>query len=86
MTLPKYRCHKEVRAMKIWSITSDGSACISLNDSGHSKVLVSEGWCDVHKPEEGGYYVRGDHANWVGGTYSTAEAFEAGYTLIEEES
>ena len=82
MTLPKYRCHKEVRAMKIESISlSECETYMVL--WGHvpgEEVCLPTAWYKEHDPEVGGYYIECD------ATYSPAEAFEAGYTLIEEDS
>lgn len=88
--MPKYRCHKEVRAMKI-------SRVMRGADGGYGAVIelvmpvetykVSDFTVDVdhdyikkHDPAPGDYYVvyRDGYCSC-----SPAEAFENGYTLIE---
>lgn len=89
--LPKYRCHKEVWALKIKSIVfdfeiakienreTDGSAMITPEDSRYSPFKVSGVYLAKHTPKDGGYYVvYADNYK----SYSPAEAFESGYSLI----
>ena len=89
--MPKYKCHKEVHALKIAGIArdidlareenreTDGSAMITPSAAGFAPFRVDHGYMHKHKPEVGGYYVA-----YAGGyaSFSPAEAFEAGYTLI----
>jgi hypothetical protein len=86
--MPKYKCYKEVHALKIAKITvnpnisareSDGSAVITPEDSRYSPFEISGDYMRKHSPEVGGYFVV-----YVDGyeSYSPAKAFEDGYTLI----
>lgn len=80
--MPKYRCHKEVWALKIKDIlyTSSGSGAVIIpEDQGHSNFRVSTGYIEKHKPTVGGYYVQ-----YRGGyeSFSPAISFEEGYSKI----
>ncbi len=86
--MPKYKCHKEVWALKISAIErsegspeqeSDGSATLSFEDDGFAPIKVDWEYMCKHKPQAGGYYVvyADGYKSW-----SPAEAFEAGYSLI----
>lgn len=86
--LPKYKCHKEVWALKIKTLVrdgegedreTDGSAIITPEEEGYVPFRVDHSYMHKHKPQEGGYYVL-----YEGGyeSYSPAEAFEGGYTAI----
>ncbi len=88
--MPKYKCHKEVHALKIKLIEfdrdlaqkdnreTDGSALMVVEE-GYGSIKVDYTYVRKHKPEVGGYYVvyKGGYTS-----YSPAEAFEEGYTLI----
>jgi len=50
-------------------------------DPGIATVAVDSRWIAKHDPQPGGYYVRYADAY---ASYSPAEAFESGYTLIPE--
>lgn len=81
--LPLWQCHKKVRAAKIGEIgwNEDNSAVLFLvGDKYHSPVDVSHQWVNEKKAEAGGYYV--EYADGYT-SYSPAEAFEDGYTLID---
>ena len=84
--LPRYKCHKEVWALKIKSIVcdgegenreTDGSAIITPEEEGYAPFKVDHNYTRKHKPVAGGYYVV-----YKGGykSFSPAEAFEDGYT------
>ncbi len=89
--MPRYKCHKEVWALKIKAIThnsvlaalsgneSDGSALIVPEDAGYQEFRVDANYIQKHKPQAGGYYVV-----YAGGytSFSPAAAFEEGYTRI----
>ena len=86
--MPKYRCHKEVWALKIKDIKrdgegenreTDGSAMITPEEEGYAPFKVEHGYMFKHKPEVGGYYVVYKDGYK---SYSPAEAFEDGYTRI----
>ncbi|WP_257827944.1 hypothetical protein [Burkholderia glumae] len=93
--MPKYVCHKQVWALKIkaiWPNTDpsksglagaiqDG-ATITPVEEGYAPFEVSESYIEKHKPQVGGYYVV--YADGYK-SFSPAEAFESGYTLINRE-
>jgi hypothetical protein len=87
--MPKYKCHKEVHALKISAITdpppvpenteSDGSKILHFEEERYAPLRVSYDYVSRHRPEVGGYYVvyEDGYASW-----SPAKAFEDGYTRI----
>ena len=78
--LGKYKCHKEVEAGKIFDIVrSETGFYLS---TAYSTVDVSWDYFEKHNPKIGGYYVKYEdgYESW-----SPAEAFEEGYTLVEYE-
>lgn len=84
--LPRYRCHKVVRAAKVLDIgPPDGATCqLALEAptlSGPVQLSVPRVWVERHKPERGGYFVV-----YADGycSYSPAEPFEQGYSRISE--
>ena len=86
--LPRYRCHKEVEAVKIAQIdptsfaeASTGSAWIVPAEKGIASFWVDASYMQKHQPKVGGYYVRykDGYESW-----SPAKEFEDGYTLIAE--
>jgi len=91
--LPRYKCHKEVGALKIAEIDydlyhaakegrpTDGSAMIIPADNGHSPFRVDREYIHKHKPMSGGYYVVYEDG-YV--SYSSAKAFESGYSKVKE--
>ena len=87
--MPKYKSHKVVWALKIKSIAKelveyreiDGSATITPEEEGYAPFKVSAEYMNKHQPEIGGYYVVYEH-NYK--SFSPADAFEAGNTLIKE--
>lgn len=91
--MPRYRSHKTVWALKIKSIEfdsdvaqregnreTDGSATITAAEEGYAPFKVDAAYVRKHAPKAGGYYVvySDGYKSW-----SPAEAFEEGYTLIE---
>lgn len=85
IVLPRYRCHKEVKAAKILEVyirDGDGGASLWFTNPKYDPVEVDHLFMAKHNPSRGGYYVvYGDgYASW-----SPGKAFEEGYTLIEEE-
>ena len=86
--LPKYVSHKEVWALKIKDIkgSQTGDAVLSFEEEGYADIPVTAEWCRKHDPTHsgmawvGGYYVvyKDGYVSW-----SPAEAFEEGYTLIK---
>ena len=83
VTLPLYRSHKEVHAGKIlFMARDDDNELLMLHLDSMANILpVPLAFLDRHKPEIGGYYVR--YADGYE-SYSPAQAFEEGYTLVRE--
>lgn len=80
--MPRYRCHKEVWALKIkaLNVLEDGSEVyITPADAGYGTFAAGRAYYDKHKPEVGGYYVV--YADGYK-SYSPAEAFEDGYSRV----
>lgn len=85
--MPRYRCHKVVRALKIakvHSVDSIGSEdrhtwIITPEDSVFATFYVPNDYIEKHNPQTGGYYVRYSDG-YI--SYSPANAFEEGYTKI----
>ena len=86
MNLPRYKCHKEVEAVKIAKIKAyiddddNITGIIIPFDSDIEPINVKQEYLNKHEPEEGGYYVR--YADGYE-SFSPAEAFEAGYKPAE---
>lgn len=80
--MPKYKCHKEVWALKIKDIdqTIEGKAILFFEDKRYAPLTVSHKYIQKHKPQPGGYYVvyKDGYESW-----SPAKAFEFGYTKME---
>lgn len=89
--LPRYKCHKEVHAIKIKRVIfdidtarnnnreTDLSATIWPTESSWGPITVDSEYIRKHNPQAGGYYVVYDDGYK---SFSPAEAFEAGYTRI----
>jgi hypothetical protein len=80
--LPRYVCHKEVRAVKIKSVRyADAKYYLSPADEGYADIVVEPVWMDKHGAKAGGYYVvyQDGYAS-----FSPAKAFEEGYTAVPE--
>ena len=91
--MPRYQSHKKVWAFQIASIEydhdkahaegreTDGSAIITPVEDGYAPFKIDRIYVDKHDPQPGGYHVVYDdgYLSW-----SPAEAFEGGYTLIGE--
>jgi len=88
--MPKYKCHKEVWALKIKNIVphnadnhnaeTDGSAMIEPADARYAAFKVDYDYMRKHKPHVGGYYVVYEDGYK---SFSPADAFESGYTNME---
>lgn len=79
--LPKYRSHKEVWALKIKDIKIvDGIRIIVPEEQGYEMLAVTKEYFDKHNPQVGGYFVRYENGHE---SFSPAEPFEAGNTLID---
>lgn len=79
--MPKYKCYKEVWALKIQSIVidGDGSVIITPEEDGYAPFVVDFEYMYKHKPQVGGYYVVYKDGYK---SFSPAEAFETGYEKI----
>lgn len=83
--MPRYKCHKEVWALKIKEIkrVPSGNATVTHTivpaDEGYAPFEVSLEYIGKHSPVAGGYYVV-----YADGyiSYSPAKAFEEGYTRV----
>ena len=82
--MPKYKCHKEVWALKIAAIefAEDGTAIIAPQDVGFAHVTTVPDYKSKFEPNEKGdlgYYVvyKDGYQSW-----SPTDAFEDGYTRI----
>lgn len=85
--MPLYQCHKQVWALKIEHVqeTYGGGrgertgAILHINDGNFSPIAVDAEYVNRCKPRDGGYYVVYQDGYK---SYSPADAFESGYTLI----
>lgn len=89
--MPRYRCHKEVWALKIADIVldattaqrenrdTDGSATLKFEDMSYSPRRVSHDYVRKHNPAAGGYFVVYKDGYE---SFSPAQAFEEGYTAV----
>lgn len=89
--MPRYKCHKEVWALKIAGIEfdhdkaraenreTDGSATITPAEDRYAPFKVDANYVHKHKPEVGGYYVV--YADGYK-SFSPAKAFEDGYSAV----
>jgi hypothetical protein len=88
MEMPRYKCHKEVHALKIAELKStatpdqesDGSLLMVPADTRYAPFVLDAAYTSKHRPKAGGYYVV--YADGYK-SYSPAEAFEDGYSLCE---
>lgn len=80
--MPKYKCIKEVWALKIKSIVFnfDGTATFTPEDIRYSPIRLDAEYVQKHKPIESGYYVIYKDGYK---SFSPASAFEDGYVLVE---
>lgn len=84
--LPKYKCHKEVWALKIARIdhylagdTVPDRLMLVPEDKHYLPFALTDEFVRRHNPQPGGYYVVYEDGYC---SYSPAEVFEAGYTRI----
>ena len=90
--MPKYKCIKDVWALKIKSIVfdsdlasqtgreTDGSATITPEEEYYAPFKVDSSYVRKHNPIAGGYYVMYKDGYK---SFSPATAFEEGYVLIK---
>jgi hypothetical protein len=77
--MPKYKCHKEVHALKIAEVsTGSGTVLLRPADESYAVIELPIAWAEKHRPKIGGYYVVYEDGYE---SYSPGEAFERGYTL-----
>ena len=88
--LRKYRSHKVVEAMKIADIlrmedqefgSDKKTVSYLLTADVPGSVRVDLAYYEKHTPKQGGYYVLYEDGYE---SFSPAEAFEAGYTLMQD--
>ncbi len=90
--MPRYRSHKEVHALKIAQVDlcedrpsarteTDDGAMITPVEDGYAPFMVNRGYVNRHDPKPGGYYIVYQDGYK---SFSPAEAFEAGYTLVTQ--
>lgn len=78
--MPRYRCHKEVRAAKIARIEQVGVfSKLHFEDERIPAVAVTNMWIENKEAVAGGYYVAYDDGY---SSFSPAGVFENGYTII----
>ena len=89
--MPRYKCHKEVWALKIAEIVfdsdvaskegreTDGTAMITPVEKGFSPFKVDAEYVRKHHPQVGGYFVVYKDGYK---SFSPAVAFEDGYSLV----
>lgn len=86
--MPRYKCHKEVWALKIADIKrdgegedreTDGSAMITPLEPGYAPFRVDHEYMRKHNPQVGGYYVVYQDGYT---SFSPSDAFEDGYTRM----
>jgi hypothetical protein len=86
--MPRYKCHKEVWALKIAKIVrdgegenreTDGSAMITPAEEGYAPFKVNYDYLRKHNPQVGGYYVVYKDGYQ---SYSPAQPFEEGYARV----
>lgn len=80
--LPRYKCHKEVRAFQIRCIRfvpeSDGGNAI-LDGASPMQVQVTAEYMKKHRPQIGGYYVLYQDGYQ---SFSPGDVFEDGYARV----
>jgi hypothetical protein len=84
--MPKYKSHKEVWAFKIKSIEvqTNGDLKVTPEEEGYAPFMINDlEYITKHKPKVGGYYVVYEDGYK---SFSPADAFESGNTLIKETS
>lgn len=88
--MPRYRCHKEVWALRIDRVQldsddarvegreTDGSARLFV-EAPYAPIRVDANYMRKHQPQAGGYYVVYKDGYT---SFSPAQAFEEGYTRL----
>jgi hypothetical protein len=89
MEMPRYKSHKIVHALKIkgfkWLESDDSEAqditFIIPEDSRYKPFAITQEYWWKNSPVVGGYYVVYENGHQ---SFSPADAFESGYTLVNE--
>lgn len=78
--MPKYKCTKEVWALRIECVQSDtmGNGYLYPWDEGYGEIKVSPAYMEKHAPYAGGYYVVYKDGYK---SFSPPDAFQEGYEL-----
>jgi len=87
-SMPRYRCHKEVAALKIARVSpvlltgapNPVRYMIMPADERYSAFTVEPSFFHKHNPQAGGYYVVYENGYE---SFSPAKPFESGYELID---
>lgn len=90
--MPRYKCHKEVWALKIAKLEpatgdvpsgpneeTDGGMIMTPADDGYAPLKLDADFVFKHRPKVGGYYVVYKDGYK---SFSPADAFEDGYTKL----
>lgn len=84
--MPRYKCHKEVWALKIKAlepIEGEGGKLSGMMmhpfETAYAPITLDGAYMSKHRPEVGGYYVVYPDGYK---SFSPAKAFEDGYTRI----
>lgn len=78
--MPRYQSHKKVWALKIKETHQlENEYALHFEHQSYAPRIVERAWFSRHEPKAGGYFVVYDDGYE---SYSPAEAFEGGYTLI----
>lgn len=82
--LPRYKCHKDVWALKISAIEtrqhpSGPAYVLAFENPRYAPMSIEYSYIEKHRPHVGGYYVV--YADGYK-SFSPADVFESGYTLI----
>ena len=87
---PRWQCHKRVKAVKIAALHGEDTFMgetprlkVIAENPGVPPFYLSREFCERHKPAVGGYVVYYDDGYT---SYSPAQPFEDGYTLLKEPS
>lgn len=78
--MPRYQCHKIVRALKIYEVIIHLRGGWLHFDEPFAMILFTKDWGQQYNPVAGGYYVVYEDGST---SYSPAEAFESGYRLLD---
>ena len=80
--LPRYKCHKEVWALKIAGtiLRLDGTMTITPDNNEYAPFSVGAKYIEKNDVVPGGYYVRYEDGYE---SFSPQAVFEDGYTLID---